>query len=315
MLPEFPKFKKLEISDKKDIEIISDEYPPYSDFNFISMWAWNINDDLQVSQLNNNLIVRFTDYLSGAKFYSFLGNHKVNETSDTLLEFSKKQGIKPVLRLVPEEAVKSMDRNKFNIVEEPNHFDYIYSIKNIADYIGSEYKKHRKMTRRFKDKHEFEVQLIDLTEEKNKKLLRDLVDQWSKNKKEKADTTHNYKELDDLKNESIAFDKLLSSPTNLLQSLVCFAIFVEGKLASFILSEKLSNNYCLSHFGKANTAFEGISQFLMQAHANLFLDMGIHYHNDEQDLGLTNLRFSKNSYRPEVFLKKYSIAFMDDFVI
>lgn len=315
MLPKFPQFKKLEITDKADIEEITLQYPPYSDFNFVSLWVWDIKNAIRISQLNGNLLVKFSDYLSEESFYSFLGREKTNETAEALLELSKKEKIRPVLKLVPENSVVKMDQNKFNIIEERNHFDYIYSIKNLAAYVGSEYKKHRKNTRRFKEIHKFEVKFMNLTEEKNKKILQDLVDLWTKKKKDKIDNTKNYKELEDFKNESIAFKKLLSSPDDFLKSLICFSIFIEDKLASFIVSERIMDDYCLSHFGKSNIGYEGISQFLMQSHAKFFLDMGIDYHNDEQDLGLPNLRFSKNSYRPAHFLKKYSIAYLDDFVI
>src|SRR6185436_18008967 len=93
-LPEFPNFKSLELSDKGAIEAITKKFPPYSDFNFVSMWAWDIKGEVRVSQLYGNLIVRFTDYLTGEPFYSFLGDSKVNETVRALLELSKRDGLK-----------------------------------------------------------------------------------------------------------------------------------------------------------------------------------------------------------------------------
>lgn len=35
MLPEFPKMKSIELSDREDVEKITKKYPPYSDFNFV----------------------------------------------------------------------------------------------------------------------------------------------------------------------------------------------------------------------------------------------------------------------------------------
>ena len=65
MIPQFPEFKSLELSDKKDIESFTKRFPPYSDFNFVSMWSWDIKEEIRISQLNGNLVVRFTDYLTG----------------------------------------------------------------------------------------------------------------------------------------------------------------------------------------------------------------------------------------------------------
>ena len=93
MIPEFPQFKNLELTDKKEVEKITGKYPPYSDFNFVSMWSWDIKGEMRLSILNGNLVVRFTDYITGNPFYSFLGNNEVNDTVEKLLELSKKEGL------------------------------------------------------------------------------------------------------------------------------------------------------------------------------------------------------------------------------
>ena len=63
MITQFPDFKPLELFDKKYIETFTVQFPPYSDFNFTSIWAWNTNDKFQISNLNGNLVVLFYDYL------------------------------------------------------------------------------------------------------------------------------------------------------------------------------------------------------------------------------------------------------------
>ena len=42
MIQEFPKFKSIELSDREDVEKIAHKYLPYLDFNFVSMWSYNI---------------------------------------------------------------------------------------------------------------------------------------------------------------------------------------------------------------------------------------------------------------------------------
>ena len=76
MLPEFPKFKSIDLTDKKEIEEINKKFPPYSDFNFVSMWCWDIKGEMHISILHDNLVVKFTDYLTGDPFFSFFGNNK-----------------------------------------------------------------------------------------------------------------------------------------------------------------------------------------------------------------------------------------------
>ena len=49
MLPTFPEFKPLELSDKNDVENFTSKFPPYSDFNFVSMWCWDIKEEMRIS--------------------------------------------------------------------------------------------------------------------------------------------------------------------------------------------------------------------------------------------------------------------------
>ena len=117
MLPQFPQFKKLELSDKEDVEAITSKFPPYSDFNFVSMWSWDVKGEMRISMLNGNLAVRFNDYLTGHPFYSFLGDNNVSKTVDVLLNFSIEEELKPKLYLVHEYVNFKLDKRKF-IAEE-----------------------------------------------------------------------------------------------------------------------------------------------------------------------------------------------------
>ncbi|MGI8475489.1 MAG: hypothetical protein ACR2OO_03850 [Thermomicrobiales bacterium] len=38
-IPSFPSFRPLEISDQFEIEQWVKQFPPYSDFNFVSLWC------------------------------------------------------------------------------------------------------------------------------------------------------------------------------------------------------------------------------------------------------------------------------------
>jgi hypothetical protein len=312
MLPEFPKFKPIELSDKQDVEKITHKYPPYSDFNFVSMWSWDIKGEMRLSSLNGNLVVRFTDYLTGEPFYSFLGNNKSTDTVEKLLELSKKEGLKLQLKLIPGDSIKGLDLSKLRAQEDRDHFDYVFSHKNISLYEGSDYQRHRNRVRRFINNRKYEMITLNLADKINQKMLLDLIEYWVNKQKNGISKKHDedyFKIDDDLENEFIAFKKLLSAPVDFLNSLICFSLFVDGILSGFIVNEKISQDYSLAHFGKANTKYDGIYHFLMQQNSRIFLDLGINYLNHEQDLGLENLRYSKTNYKPTHFLKKYVIDY------
>ena len=73
MIPKFPQFKKIELSDRVDVEAHTSLFEPYSDFEFTCLWTWDMKGERMISELNNNLVVRFTDYNTHNPFLSFLG--------------------------------------------------------------------------------------------------------------------------------------------------------------------------------------------------------------------------------------------------
>ena len=112
MIPNFPSFKKLEFGDKKAIEEITKAFEPYSDYNFVSLFVWDSDEEIKLSSLNNNLVVLFIDYVTKEKFYSFIGSNRVEATIDTLLSHAKKENLVPSLKLIPEPIIQKVKNVK-----------------------------------------------------------------------------------------------------------------------------------------------------------------------------------------------------------
>ncbi len=83
MIPQFPDFKHVEVDDREAVEAHTHRYEPYSDFNFTSLWAWDTSGERMISELNGNLVVRFTDYSTHEPFLSFLGDSQTEHTAKT----------------------------------------------------------------------------------------------------------------------------------------------------------------------------------------------------------------------------------------
>src|SRR3989339_2014388 len=149
MIPIFPNFKKLELSDKKDVEKFTSKFPPYSDFNFTSLWAWDTNGERMISVLNGNLVVRFTDYNTCEPFFSFLGINKTEHTARELIRFAEKSGISPILRFISEESVKDLQKSDFLVEEDRDNFDYIFSTSRLSAFSGIKYKTKRHGVNKF----------------------------------------------------------------------------------------------------------------------------------------------------------------------
>lgn len=299
MIPEFPKFKPLELSDKEDVDKFTKKFPPYSDFNFVSMWSWNIEAKMGISQLNNNLVVRFNDYITGEPFYSFLGNNMVNETVEKIIQLSKKEGVAPVSQLVPEDSIKGLDIKKYNIIEDRDHFDYILDLKKISELAGKKFTSRRKAINKLLRNFNCDIQILEKISDENSLLISRLIEEIENQKK--------YDPLcSPIRREIEAVKRILS--TGSILKLVIILVFVNKKLKGFAIMEIINSNYSIGHFLKAESkVLEGVYCYLMQELAKILLERKSKFINIEQDMGIQGLRIWKNSYAPDHFLKKYKV--------
>jgi hypothetical protein len=301
MIPAFPQFKGLEMSDRSEIDKFTSLFPPYSDFNFVSLWSWDLKGEVRLSILNGNLVVRFTHYITGELFYSFIGINQVDDTAKKIIELSAKEGLAPSLILVPEKTAELLNRSDFKVSEDADHFDYIYDLQFLSEMKGGNYETHRQLINQFlKSGKKWEVRTIDFTEISSKNSILTLFTQWIKNKGDSM-------LLEEYKNEFLALNKLLSVPKTGKMRLVCFGLYVESKLIGFVMNEIVNKENSIIHFEKADTTHKGCYPFLMQQNSKHLLGLGIKYMNFEQDLGIPSLRFTKAKFRPKEFLKKYLV--------
>ena len=83
--------------------------------------------------------------------------------------------------------------------------------------------------------------------------------------------------------------------------------YIENEPAGFIIGEALNTDTFCLHFAKASTKYHGIYEFMFNDTAKR-LQSQYKYLNLEEDMGNKNLRRTKDSYGPELLLKKYRIS-------
>jgi len=304
MIPQFPEFKKVEVGDRKLVEAHTHKHPPYSDFNFTSLWAWDTSNERMISELNGNLVVRFTDYATNEPFLSFLGSSEIVHSARTLLEYCKEHGLPEVLKLMPEISIEGLDAKVFLVEEDRNNFDYIYSIPELSTLAGGKFKGRRNFVNRFIHEHvTAHAEIVDLANNPDvqEKILATL-DSWEKNKQSQG------KEYE-LEHEKAAIKRIFE--TAHLHELIVTAVFEDNTMLAFSIDEVLPNQFCIGHFWKADSSCTGIYDFLIQKKAQHFETLGLAFLNYEQDLGVEGLRQSKMDYRPVDFLKKYVVSLVD----
>lgn len=297
MIPEFPQFKKLELSDKEDIEKYTSQFPPYSDFNFVSIWSWDTEGKTRISQFNNNLIIRFIDYLTNKPFYSFLGEEKENETIEELLKFLEKEDSTQILKLIPEEVGHNLLKSNFNLTPDRDSSDYIYSVSYLSNMHN--WTKHNlcKNIKNFLKLHPNHIVKHCLLTEAPKNECIEVFKKWAKNKKTKKNSELNeYKALKRI--FELNYDNIYA-----------VLIYIENSLVGFTIYEVLSPYYAISHFAKSDTEYHyAISTMLNWEESKELNKKGVKYVNWEQDLGILGLRQSKEKHKPSFLFKKLIIS-------
>jgi hypothetical protein len=299
-LPLYPTFKKLELSDKEIFEEYTKKFPPYSDYNFVSLWSYNTEDDVTFSFLNDNLVIKLRDYITNEPFYTFLGTNKAEETINNLLTLSATKSVMKKLKLIPEANILTNKEifDTFLINEDRDNFDHIFSLEKISTLEGAAYSKQRGwINNLLKNYPEIQITQLNSNEATVQHRLVELFQTWEKNKNT---------ETDDAVHELIAIKRLLKNSSHF--NLTTVGIFYKNTLIGFSISEYLQNDYSIMHFVKADTNYKGIYQLLYKETARAHFEKGAKYLNREQDLGIEGLRKAKESWSPITFLKKYTIS-------
>jgi len=303
MLPQFPKFKELQLSDIKDVQRYTAHHAPFSDFNFASLWSWNIDSSVLLSELYGNLVVRLGDYVTGEVFYSFLGDSHVNETVEALIDLSCRENLQPRLQLIPEVVAGQLDADRFSITEDDKHADYILMVDRLCTYQGSRLASKRNEVRKFlRLCPQTRFAILDLNRATTIEQCHALFQRWNSRRNAPCDR--------EAEREFKAFERCLGSQAHF--PLIGTGIFADDLLVALSILEIVDNKYAFTHFEKAEmTNFPGIGSFLNQQVANLLASHGIQYINIEQDLGIAGLRMSKRSYFPCGYLRKFSVTYRE----
>ncbi len=300
MIPQFPIFKKLELSDCDEVEIYTREYLPYAEFQFSTMICWEIHKPLQLSVLNNNLLIKQTNCLNGEYFLSLLGTTLLTETLREIAYFLHQNNLPIQLACIPEEMVKSLDEKNVQITEDRDNFDYVYAVSDLLHAKGNKYKIYRHKRSGFiKTYSGINIEHIDLKDVSIKQQVVALFDTWKTNKEEKGREAESVIEFR-------ALARLLSCAHE-FNNLKAFGVFDHGEMIAFSINEINPDKYMTGLFWKANTQYKGIYQFLMNEIVTFSSEAGIEYLNWESDLGIKSLCDSKLALNPANFLKKFVI--------
>ena len=303
-IPQFPQFRKLTFEDKElvDSHVRKNNYR-HCDFNFFGMWIWDVTESLHASTLNSSLVINYRDPKTGKRYLSFLGKEEVVDTVQKLLDFVEiREEYLDELQLVPEDNLaQDMEElgARFEVVEDRDTFDYVYSVDELAKLEGSKYRKQRNMVSRFRRDNSQEVRdtcLLDVTEVEAQGEILNLYDRWQERKGKvegKGD------------DELVVLERFFTYSPQV--DTLDIGVYVKDQLVGFMSFGILDNGLAMGYFGKADTSFKGIYGFLWHEAARCLIERGCIILNNEYDLGVDTLRRAKLAMHPTELLKKFRI--------
>jgi hypothetical protein len=291
--PIFPKFKIVELSDKNDIDEITNAFQPYCDFNFSNIHNWSDpNNPTTYSIHNRNLIIKMVDFTTDRKIVSFLGKNKSLETALLLLKNNEE------LTMVPESSVSDKMRYESELIieEDISNHDYILSLPDMVRLEGRKFKYKRRSINDFLRLYpNHKVSTIDISGKKAPDDLFDFLKRW-KHLKRVSD--------EDTQREYIALERLIKNSK--YYKMLNVGIYEGKNLIAFTINE-IKGEYAMGGFGKSDYTFNGLSDYMEYATAKILLMANCQFLNYEQDLGIPGLREHKSSWHPITMLKKYKI--------
>lgn len=291
-------FKTVTLADKLWVDhIVALEDSPSADYNFGNIYIWDKRYRQLIARLGDRMITKLR-YAGQPAFVFPIGAGPIAPAIEAVREFAAWRGYPLVLRGVTEGHRALLEREypgRFDFEEDADSADYIYSAEKLSTYEGKALHGKKNHCNRFEAEHDW--QFVPLTRELIPACL-DMLSEWTEENLARLDGSIAY-EHDAIIRAFAAFECL---------SLEGGVLLSGGKPLGFSLGEMASSNTFDVHFEKADSAVNGaypmvcreLTRMLLQKHP------GLTHMNREDDMGHESLRLSKQSYKPEYMLRKYT---------
>jgi hypothetical protein len=202
------------------------------------------------------------------------------------------------IHLADEDGVLALnlDKEKFEVKEETELKDYIYSGERMRTLAGRKLHKKKNLYNNFIKTYEGRYEYRNLACSDRNDVFK-FLDKWRIQKGQEVEK-HLDPEVEGI-HEVLLNCKLLN--------IHMAGVYVDGELEAFTIgSLNKRHNMSVVHIEKANPEITGLYQFInKEFQVNEFPDVDIV--NREDDLGIEGLRKAKESYDPIDYARKYYI--------
>ena len=298
-------FKPVTLCDKRWVdEIVRTENSPSADFNFGNIYIWDKRYRQLICRAEGRMLTKLR--YAGKPFFVFpIGSGPLRPAVEALRAYAMFKCYHPFcLRGITEKNRQELEAEYpgcFEYEEDTDNADYIYLAEKLSTYAGKSLHGKKNHCNRFEAENNWDF--VPLTRELIPGCL-DMLDLWSEENAERLDPSVSY-EHDAVLRAFAAYEEL---------GLDGGVLRIDGKIVGFTVGEMTSEDTFDVHFEKAEGSINGAYPMVCREFVRMLMKKypSLVYINREDDMGLEPLRRSKQSYKPEYLLKKYTARWIYD---
>jgi len=288
------KFESIQLEQQSDYLDILDSCPTKtSDYSFINLWAWADMYGLEWAWASDLVWIR--QLRPQTRYWTPVGDWDGVDWQQALKE---NFGDSVHFGRIPEKLLRlwqQRDNLRLEALADRSHWDYLYSVADLAELKGRKYHKKKNLLNQFIKNYDYRY--VSLSSG-NIRLTTQMQADWC--------TWRDCAAEEALDSENQAILKIFDNWEQ-LDGLVGGALMVDTRMVAYTVAEALSDDTLLIHFEKGDAEYKGVYQAINQ----IFLqEAGQSYQtvNREQDLGSEGMRKAKMSYNPIGFIEKFNVT-------
>lgn len=289
-------FKKLTINDREIIQHFTMHSERMSaDMLFANICGWQHLTNMSYTIIEDMLIMRGN--MNGSFIYSLpIGHGNLRFVLMQILEETENLGMQCSIFGVPEDKLEEIERampKHFDFYAEDSKSDYIYKRESLVTLAGKKLQPKRNHINKFHRTYP-DAQFRELTEEFIP-ACKQLEYTWNQE--------HNDNDSYISKTDELTFTNFILDNFQAL-GLRGGILLVNGNVAAFTIGGAINDHTFDICVEKADVRYDGAYAVINHLFASSLPEKFI-YINREEDMGIEGLRHAKQSYHPEILLKKY----------
>ncbi len=291
--------KKLKLEDYQIIKPYLDlaNYEGYNS-NFVTMMMWNHEYHIEY-EIHEYYMIMLHNY-KGTYFWAmpFTSKEYYIEAIEYMRQYSYEHHFDFIIDCAIEDFVteiKDVYKDTLLFQRTPSNDDYIYDKKMLQTLSGKKMQKRRNHYNAFlKNYPQYIYRDLDTKEDFD--IILNCLNKWETNKDDLSES---------MTSEIFGIMYLLSSKK--LLNFKVGGIFIDDVMEAFIIASQLKHQTIQIHVEKANKNIRGLYPAILKEMLDHHFPNEL-YINREEDMGLENLKKSKQSLHPIKMIHKYKIT-------